>query len=205
MLKIGQSFPGIVLSSEAKIFVSCDDKVIVETHGIAGINCSWNKIDEIPFESMGKGRHQRLLPFLYAANPVNYGRPHKLNTAEAIAACLYITGFVDDASCILESFGYGEEFFNLNRELLEAYRSCQTSDDIQQCVSHFTTQLESFKHEKSVRKEEERSIGGCRNVINSYIDEIYMPPSVEDDDQYDMGGEEYDDDGLKEVECEEGT
>lgn len=42
-LKIGQSFPGIVLSSEASIYASPSDKDIVEKFGIAGINCSWNR------------------------------------------------------------------------------------------------------------------------------------------------------------------
>lgn len=42
-LKIGQSFPGIVLSSEAKACVSPEDREIVEKYGIAGINCSWNR------------------------------------------------------------------------------------------------------------------------------------------------------------------
>ena len=44
-LKIGQSFPGIVLSSEASVCVSPEDKEIVEKYGIAGINCSWNRFD----------------------------------------------------------------------------------------------------------------------------------------------------------------
>lgn len=42
-LRIGSSFPGIVLSSEATIHVSASDKELVEKHGIAGINCSWNR------------------------------------------------------------------------------------------------------------------------------------------------------------------
>jgi hypothetical protein len=48
----------VVLSSEAKVYVSPADREIVEQFGVGGINCSWNRLDEIPFGSMGKGRNQ---------------------------------------------------------------------------------------------------------------------------------------------------
>ena len=57
-LKIGQSFQGVVLSSEAKVYVSPADRELVEQYGVGGINCSWNRLEEIPFGSMGKGRNQ---------------------------------------------------------------------------------------------------------------------------------------------------
>ena len=70
---------------------------------------------------MGKGRNQRILPLLFAANSVNYGRPFKMNTAEAMAATLYIAGFKQDAHTLLSSFPYGKEFLRLNFDALEAY------------------------------------------------------------------------------------
>lgn len=42
-LKIGDVFKGIVLSSKAKTIISPLDAEIIKSHGIAGINCSWNR------------------------------------------------------------------------------------------------------------------------------------------------------------------
>jgi hypothetical protein len=39
-------------------------------------------------------------------SPLISFRPFKMNTAEAIAACLYISGFKDLARVLLDPFGY---------------------------------------------------------------------------------------------------
>lgn len=102
---------------------------IVETIGISVIDCSWAKVQELPYKQLRSGSH-RLLPFLVAANSVNYGRPHKLSCAEAIAATLYIVGLKDEARQILEEFSWGLEFLKINMDCLEAYAACESSADV---------------------------------------------------------------------------
>jgi len=101
-LKVGKPFNGVVLSSEASEVLSPADLQLVVNNGLGAINCSWNRLDEIPFAALGKHRNHRKLPFIVAANSVNYGKPFKMNTVEALAAALVVVGLREDAEALLE-------------------------------------------------------------------------------------------------------
>jgi pre-rRNA-processing protein TSR3 len=61
---------------------------------------------------------------------VNYGKPFKMNTVEAMAATLYIAGLKDDAIALLEPFAFGQEFIKINLDALNAYASCASAEEV---------------------------------------------------------------------------
>ncbi|KAG4305801.1 hypothetical protein PORY_000711 [Pneumocystis oryctolagi] len=128
-LRLEQHWGGIILAPSQNLFLSPADSPILKEMGVAVIECSWARMDEISLKSI-KGSHWRTLPYLVAANPVNYGRPWNLNCAEALAACLYITGDQASAHKLLQNFSWGETFFHINSEILDIYASCSNSADI---------------------------------------------------------------------------
>lgn len=121
--KLNYRFPGIILTPTGSRVISPADADTLRECGLAVVDCSWAQLDAVPFARLPRGK-ERLLPHLVAANTVNYGRPYKLNCAEALAAGLYICGFVEDARFVMSKFNYGEEFLRLNQEVLDIYASC---------------------------------------------------------------------------------
>lgn len=128
-LRLKQRFPGLVLSPTGEKCVSPADKQIIETKGISVVDCSWARIDETPIAGL-KATHARLLPYLVATNPINYGKPCQLSCVEAIAATMYITGFKKMAKFYLDKFSWGHSFIELNEELLELYSNCNDSQSV---------------------------------------------------------------------------
>ncbi|XP_049849462.1 18S rRNA aminocarboxypropyltransferase-like [Schistocerca gregaria] len=147
VLKVHQKCRGIILSPAGQQAVSPLDRDIVQTGGIGVIDCSWAKLDQIPFQKI-KGKEERLLPFLIAANPTNYGRPFKLSCVEAFAATLYITSFKQEAYSLLNRFNWGPTFLKINSELLQAYCLCKTSAEVVQAQSKY---IEACEREKQRR------------------------------------------------------
>mmetsp|Transcript_17499 Transcript_17499/g.34839 ORF Transcript_17499/g.34839 Transcript_17499/m.34839 type:complete len:386 (+) Transcript_17499:78-1235(+) len=124
------SFRGLVLSPAGTSVVSPTDLDIIEKEGLSVIDCSWNRINGLALHQKRSGKH-RILPFLVATNPVNYGRPGKLSCAEAVAATLIIVGRRDAGEVILGEFGgWGEEFLKVNRDVLEMYEQAGNAEGV---------------------------------------------------------------------------
>jgi pre-rRNA-processing protein TSR3 len=109
--------------------ISVEDRDQIVEKGLVVIDCSWHKIDEM-HEAFEAGSAGRSLPYLVAANPINYGKPTQLSTVEAFAAALYITGFPEHAESILSIFKWGSNFLQLNAEPLQDYAQAKTSKEI---------------------------------------------------------------------------
>ncbi|UCC59134.1 MAG: DUF367 family protein [Candidatus Bathyarchaeum sp.] len=114
------------------------DRERLEKRGLAALDCSWVHATEV-FDLSPHGTF-RCLPYLVAANPVNYGVPTKLSTVEALAAALYITGFSEQAKELLSKFKWGPQFIALNEELLRGYAQAKDSAGIVKVQKEYINQ-----------------------------------------------------------------
>ncbi|KAK1261872.1 hypothetical protein QJS04_geneDACA008716 [Acorus gramineus] len=128
-LRVSNGFGGIVLSPVGTQCVSKEDHVLMKRRGLAVVDCSWARLSDVPFVKL-RCAAPRLLPWLVAANPVNYGRPCELSCVEALSAALIICGEAETANLLLGKFKWGHAFLSLNRELLKAYSECTNSSEI---------------------------------------------------------------------------
>lgn len=112
---------GLVLDPHAEQALSPGDTGVER---LVAVDCSWESADDHEHELPGP---HRALPYLVAANPVNYGRPMQLTTVEALAAAALILGEHELSEQLLEPFRWGETFLELNREPLERYAQCEDS------------------------------------------------------------------------------
>ena len=79
---------------------------------------------------------------MVAANATNYGRPWRLNCAEALAAAFFICGHEDWAHEVLKHFSYGEPFLEINGKLLKRYAACNNEEEIKKAEETWLTKIE---------------------------------------------------------------
>jgi pre-rRNA-processing protein TSR3 len=114
----------LLLDPTAEQALSPADKYV---KSITVLDCSWEVLDTGKVRSW---RIRRALPFLIAANPVNFGKPCVLSSVEALAAALYIIGEKDRAAELLSKVSWGTRFLEVNREPLDLYTSAKDSTEV---------------------------------------------------------------------------
>ncbi len=130
----------VVLNPFSETAFSPADRDRIENFGLAALDCSWEKAER--FLSTHVRGTSRCLPVLIAGNPVNFGKPTKLSTLEALVAALFIAGFREQASELLAMYKWGHTFLELNREMLETYAGAKDSADVVELQSQFITNME---------------------------------------------------------------
>jgi len=130
-----------VLLPGAQQALSPADVKTARRRGLVALDCSWKRLDNI-VRRLGRRGSMRTLPYLIAANPVNFGRPWELSTVEALAAALAIFGEMEQAEDLLKPFAWGLNFLSLNAEPLAAYAAAKNSAGVLRVQDEFTDTVE---------------------------------------------------------------
>jgi pre-rRNA-processing protein TSR3 len=121
----------LILDPTAEQALSPADRFV---KSITVLDCSWVVLDT---GQISAWRIRRALPFLMAANPVNFGKPCKLSSVEAVAAAFYIMGDKERAAALLSKVNWGIRFLEVNREPLELYASAKDSTEVVKFQAEF--------------------------------------------------------------------
>ncbi|KAG1835937.1 hypothetical protein DFJ58DRAFT_820101 [Suillus subalutaceus] len=150
-LRVGSRFRGVVVSPKGTLVVSPADKEIVGRDGVAVVECSWARIDDVPFSKIASPHERLRNPYLLATNPTNYGKPWRLNCVEALAA-----NFLHYRT-LLSSFGWGDSFWKVNGPYLKRYQTCASAEEIAVMQETIIAELQESYEESRRDKDAARS------------------------------------------------
>jgi len=176
-------FRGVVLSPQSKKVLSPADTNILQKYGLSLIDCSWARLSDVPqlrtttVAQDSPSCVHRLLPFLVAANPVNYGKPLRLNCWEAAVASLLICGM--DVSHLLE-VSYAREFCKLNAELLNQYAAAENANEVVAIQEAYLKKAQQDEAQKRANTDQDLY----------WVDDLPPPASDDDHEYYDESEEE---------------
>ncbi|XP_021748393.1 ribosome biogenesis protein TSR3 homolog [Chenopodium quinoa] len=174
-LRVNAGFGGIVLSPVGTHCVSREDYPLIKQRGLAVVDCSWHRLTDVPFAKL-RCTAPRLLPWLVAANPVNYGRPCELSCVEALAAALLICGEEETAHLLLGKFKWGHSFLSLNKELLKAYSECKDSAEIISAQNAWISKQQNPQAFRILQDEENKDEALSDEEANSDDSDDGLPP-----------------------------
>ncbi|KAG9125440.1 ribosome biogenesis protein tsr3 [Ceratobasidium sp. 392] len=158
--------------------VSPADRDVIAQAGVAVVECSWARLDDVPFAKL-RSPHERLLPYLVATNPVNYGKPWRLNCVEALATAFYIVGMDECAEILLSKFSWGHSFWKVNGGLIKRYQACADAAEVGAVQKVIIAELED---DYARRRAEVPAEDGDLLVANpNHSNAIWGAESSEDD------------------------
>lgn len=173
VLGMRESFHGLVLSPIGTQIISPEDKEIALSGGLAVVDCSWKQLDHTDVTQLRAHNH-RALPYLLAANTVNFGKPWRLNCAEALAACLAIFDFQDAADELMNQFKWGHSFFEQNEDYIDAYKTAKSAKEMMLMQEFFLDEIKK-EAEESASKEFDPILDGNPNRVERKR-HIYVRP-----------------------------
>ncbi|KAI0206607.1 hypothetical protein F4808DRAFT_404694 [Astrocystis sublimbata] len=194
-LHLGQRHNGVIITPNGKHTLSPADSELMDQYGAAVVECSWARTGEVQWNKVG-GKCERLLPYLVAANTVNYGKPYRLNCVEALAASFYICGHPDWAEQVLRPFNYGESFLAINSKLLKKYAGCEDEEGIKKTEKEWLDRLER-EHAESRENDDNDDLwkgGNLNRRIEVDTDSDSDEDEGDDDDDEEGNGERSGDD-----------
>lgn len=151
-IKLNSKFQGILLTPTGKKIVSPEDQEIIKTKGICVIDCSWAKFNELHLNT--SKMETRLLPYLVAVNPVNYGKSYKLSCVEAVAATLQLAGFYQETEFLLNHFKWGMSFLEVNSELFGLYKNCKKGEEMKIIEEKYISDEMECRKNKKLQSDE---------------------------------------------------
>ncbi|KAH6615710.1 hypothetical protein B0J18DRAFT_402863 [Chaetomium sp. MPI-SDFR-AT-0129] len=192
-LHLGQRHAGVIITPNGKTTLSPTDAPLLNLHGAAVVECSWARTAEVQWNKVG-GKCERLLPYLVAANTVNYGKPWRLNCVEALAAAFAICGHLDWAGEVLKPFAYGRAFLEINGELLKRYAGCEDEEGVKKAEREWMEKLER----EYTESREEGGDGGDLWAGGNMNRRVVVDSDEEDEDE---GGDEDEDEDEEDDEA----
>lgn len=119
----------ILLDPFCEKAISPEDAEVARTRGVVALDCSWRHAEEV-FPAARERMIPRALPYLLAANPVNWGKAMTLSTAEALASASYILGDEPQAIMLMSKFIWGDTFLKMNANPLADYAAAKNSREV---------------------------------------------------------------------------
>lgn len=137
---------------------------------------------------------QTTVPYLIAANTVNYGKPWRLNCVEALAACFAICGRLEWAEDLLRHFSYGPAFLEINKELLARYAACGSEEEVKKAEEEWLAKIEREYEDNRADGADDMWTKGNTNRLPAQGSDDEDDESGDDDDENEDSEEDEDKD-----------